>query len=408
MAVKLKTNRHFISLLRVTLGPFLVLRYGARAENKALVKNLEPPYAIMPNHVGFWDPFLINRYVPHLIQYVVSDFQFRIPIMKFLLSLVGAIPKSKAISDFETVRNIFRVKANRGVIGIFPEGMRNWDGCSLPPLYATSKLVKALKIPVVVPILKGAYMMLPRWKRKPNRGKMTIEFRLGFNADEVKKMNVDEIHQRLGELIKYNEWEYQREKMHSYRGRKRAEHIELVLFTCPKCRAIGAMRSNRHTLHCSSCGYTLIYNAHGFFENPDGSGDGVFFDNVRDWNVWQLEHLSSLIEEGKKDPGDAPLFSDEGCAVWRGYRREPMQLYAEGTATLFKDRIEIKTADETIVHPIDEVHGINVQVREVVEYYYQEGLYMFRFANPWVSGFKWMTAVNLLLGKEPVNAEFFG
>ncbi len=406
MAVKIKTNKYFFRLLKVTLGVFLKFRYRMRAENKSILKSFKPPYAVLPNHVGFWDPFLVNYFTQCQIQYVVSDAQFRIPIMKFLLGLVGAIPKSKAISDFETVRNIFRVKQNKGVIGIFPEGMRNWDGCTLPPLYATAKLLKALKIPVLVPILKGAYMILPRWKRKPNRGHLNIEFTMGFSAEEIKQMDVDQIYAKLGELIRYNEWEYQREKMIKYRGRNRAEHIELVLFTCPECHSLGEMRSQGHRLYCSSCGYTVNYNIHCFFEKPDG-GD-VIFDNVRDWNMWQLDSLASFIEKRKSDGNDIPLFSDKRCAVWRGYRREPMQLYAEGTATLFNDRIEIAGADETIVHPIEETHGINVQLHEVVEYYFRDALYMFKFEDPWVSGFKWMTAVNLIMGKEPVNAEFFG
>jgi len=76
-----------------------------------------------------------------------------------------------------------------------------------------------------------------------------------------------------------------------------------------------------------------------------------------------------------------------------------MRRYAEGKIALFKDRIEIRTADVTIVHAIDDVHGINVQLREVVEYYHEEALYMFKYDDPWVSGYKYMTAVNLLMGK---------
>ena len=408
MAVKLKTNRVFIFFIRHTLVLYLALRYRVRAENKRLIKNIEAPYAIFPNHVGLWDPFLVGFHVPDLIQYVVSDYQFRIPIMKFLLSLVGAIPKSKAISDFETVRNIFRVKQSKGVIGIFPEGMRTWDGCNLPPLYATSKLIKALKIPVVVPILKGAYLVLPRWARNRSRGNLTIEYKQGFTAEEIKRMDVDEIHQRLCELIRYNEWEHQREKMHKYRGRTRAEYIELVLFTCPECNSLGTMRSQQNGLRCEICGYSVIYNTFGFFDNAADPGALVAFDNVRDWNVWQLSHLSTAVKKMKSDGKDTPLFADERCVVWRGHRREPMQRYSAGRAVLFADRIEIQTADDAIVHPIGDVHGINVQLKEVVEYYHDEALYMFRFEDPWVSGYKWMTAVNLLKGKDPVNAEFFG
>jgi hypothetical protein len=43
-----------------------------------------------------------------------------------------------------------------------------------------------------------------------------------------------------------------------------------------------------------------------------------------------------------------------------------------------------------------------------MEYYHGDALYTFRFNDPWVSGYKWMTAVNLLNGKDPINADFLG
>ena len=85
-----------------------------------------------------------------------------------------------------------------------------------------------------------------------------------------------------------------------------------------------------------------------------------------------------------------------------------MRRYIEGTAALFNNRIEMQAPGRTVVHHIEAIHGVNVQLREVVEYYHEEALYMFKFEDPWVSGYKWMAAVNVLKGKDPVNAEFFG
>ena len=403
MAVNLRTSRSFNMFLKVMYAVFITPRYRVRVENREFIAKLKPPYALLPNHVGFWDPFFVSYYTPHPVQYVVTDRQFRVPVVRFLLGLVGAIPKSKAISDFETVRNIFRVKQKNGIVGIFAEGMRNWNGCALEPLYSASKLLKVLKIPVVVPLLKGAYMVLPRWSRIPNRGPITIEYIQAFTTDEIKSMSVDEIHGRLSDIYSYSEWEYQREHMHVYKGRRRAEHIELALFICPECTSIGGLRSKRHVLTCSSCGYSVEYNMHGFFERSDGH---VRFDNVKDWDTWQLDHLKRLLDDAKGNGKTDPVMSDDRCVVWRGYRREPEQKHTCGRLSLFVDRFEIDTAGGgKIVHTLDKVQGINVQLREVMEYYFEDFLYTFQFEDPWVSGYKWMVAVNLLHGKKPLSAD---
>ncbi len=404
MAVKLASNPKMISFLRKTVGVFLFTRYKLRVENRHIVQELEPPFALLPNHVGFWDPFFIGIYTPQTVHYVVSDFQFRVPVMKFLLGLVGAIPKSKAISDFETVRNIFRVKKLKEAVGIFPEGMRNWDGHSLKPLFTTSKLIKALKIPVVIPILKGAFICLPRWSRKRSHGPITVSFKMGFTVEELKALSVEEIHSRLEELLSYDEWEYQREHMHKYRGRRRAEHVELALFMCPECRAIGTLRSKRHTLRCVGCGYSVDYTVYGFFECTDGT---LHYETVRDWNLWQLGELEKLENELKKAGSTEPIFTDDKLVIHRGYRRDPMEEYQRGRLSLYTDRIEfVSDSGEKIDYMFEDVHGINVQVNEVMEFYHNESLYMFRFKEPWVSGYKWMVAVNFLNGKDPLNAEF--
>jgi 1-acyl-sn-glycerol-3-phosphate acyltransferase len=148
----------------------------------------------------------------------------------------------------------------------------------------------------------------------------------------------------------------------------------------------------------------LAYNKYGFFEGKDGD---VRFDNVKDWDDWQLENLKRVVDEAKSGNGTEPLFGDANGVIWLGYRREPMKKFKKGTLTLYIDRIEFLANDgELIVHTLDEVHGINVQRDEVMEYYIEDSLFTFRFDDPWVSGYKWMATVNLLKGKKAVNADF--
>ncbi|MFW5836345.1 MAG: lysophospholipid acyltransferase family protein, partial [bacterium] len=129
---KIRGSKTMNRFLRLTLGPWLARRYRVRTENLELVKRLRPPYLVLANHMCVWDPFFVNNFVPEVIHYVVSDANFRSKLVEFGLGLVGSIPKTKVMSDLETVKNIMKVKEAGGIVGIFPEGQNTWDGHTMP------------------------------------------------------------------------------------------------------------------------------------------------------------------------------------------------------------------------------------------------------------------------------------
>ena len=246
--------------------------------------------------MSFWDPFFAGIFIPDPVHYVTSDANFRSKILRFLLGLVGSIPKTKLMSDYETIRHIMRIRDKKGVIGIFPEGRRTWDGHTLDLLYATAKLIKLLKIPVVVPIFKGAYISLPRWTKRPRRGSIAISYTLLFTAKELSSLGLDEISGRLGKALEYDEYEWQRTAMITFKGRRKAEYLELTLYACPECGGIATLRSKKDVFSCTSCGYSVRYNEYGFFEKISGQ---LRFQTVREWNIWQIEHLGNRIAGDK-------------------------------------------------------------------------------------------------------------
>ena len=76
--------------------------------------------------------------------------------MRWLLKLVGTIPKAKVIPDIETVNDIVQVvRRQKGIIGLFPEGAQSWNGSTLPLVPSTAKLLKLLKVPVVQVLIRG-------------------------------------------------------------------------------------------------------------------------------------------------------------------------------------------------------------------------------------------------------------
>jgi 1-acyl-sn-glycerol-3-phosphate acyltransferase len=387
-------------ILRWLVAKTVSYSYQVRVENRELLTGLRPPYVLLANHNNFWDPFFITSIISDRIYFVTSDMHFHNPARRWFLRAVGAIPKTKFVSDLETIKNIMHIKQDRGIIGIFPEGRRSWDGHSLPPLFSTAKLVKLLKIPVIVPLLKGAYLSRPRWTNSKRSGKVVVEFKMGFSGEEVRSLPVDAIFERMSRLLCYSEWDFQRQHMIPFQNRRRAESLELTLFMCPHCRSLGSLRSRKHRFFCRSCGYSTQVNLYGFFEKLS---EVLYFENIRDWNLWQLEELGKLLSAKKAQGSPEEIFKDRQVWLYRGRRRNPLKKHHFGSLSLYVDRLEFRTLKgERLRFPIPEVTGINVQDKERLEFYHGDCTYRFTFTGERVSAYKWLNALSILKNEKAV------
>ncbi|MFP4373989.1 MAG: lysophospholipid acyltransferase family protein [Spirochaetaceae bacterium] len=400
---KIRSSKYVHWVIRATLGTYLKWRFRTVPENDELVKKLEPPYIIMGNHGCVWDPFLLNAYVPAPIHYVVSDSNFRSRLVSFGLSLVGSIPKTKALSDFETVKNIVKIKHRKGIIGIFPEGQSSWDGHSLPIYFSTAKLVKSLKVPVVVVELKGGFLSRPRWARTIRRGRVHIEYKLGFRPEDLTGLSVPEIYERLVNMLSHDDFAYQRRAMIRFGGTHRAEYLEAVLFTCPRCETRHSLRSSRNLLRCTNCAYTVRYNAFGFFEPWAGT---LRFDNVRSWNVWQIERFTGYLDAGISDGAPpAPLMHEADIRLFRGFKSTPLQLIDRGSLELHPGEVRFtgRRRGTSLTFLIHLIEGANIQNGEPLEFYYQGDMYRVTIPSPRGNTYKWLLAIDHLQGKAVIE-----
>ena len=114
--------------------------------------------------------------IPDPIYFVISDSHFRNFWLRQVLKLVGGIPKTKQLADSGTIRAIISIIKRKGVIGLYPEGARNWDLKNVPVIYSTAKLIKSLKIPVISTLYAGS---------RPYKAKMGKKFKNGHNKYEL-------------------------------------------------------------------------------------------------------------------------------------------------------------------------------------------------------------------------------
>lgn len=206
--IEYRHSKWFNKLLRFTFGKYLSLRFNVKINNEEIA-DVKPPYIVIGNHIGAWDPFLMSMGIDEPIYFVISDTHFRHFWLRQVLKLVGGIPKSKQLADSGTIRAIISIIKKNGVVGVYPEGARNWDLKNVPVFYSTAKLIKNLKVPVINTLMEGAGLTRPRWARSSRTGVIYIKYSVLFTPEDISKMSVDEIYQKIVDGIRMNEYEWQ-------------------------------------------------------------------------------------------------------------------------------------------------------------------------------------------------------
>ena len=389
-----KASRLFTKFLKVPLGIYLRLLFGYEIFNDEIA-GLKPPYIVLANHTNFWDPFLLSMCFPDPVHFVTSDLHFRHPLLRPLLRLVGAIPKTKNVSDPQTIKDIIRVTRSGGIIGIFPEGRRSWDGRTLPLLYPTAKLIKSLKVPVVTVLFKGAYLSMPRWAKKTRKGELHMICRKLLDTEELAVHSSDDIYTKITEGLSYDEYEYQKEKMIRYKSGIPAERLELFLFCCPACKSMGTLESKKECFFCSNCGYAVKYNEYGFF---DSTGGEFYYENPRDWNQWQLKYLESLLDGSEFVNPSKSIFEDNNVILQSGTgeRHKALKKEQTGKLAIFQNLIRFEGLNSRILEfPLHRISGENVQMNNQLEFYHEKILYKFTGDSYSLSAYKWVKAIEL-------------
>lgn len=386
-------NSLFIAFLRNTVGKALKAYFNIKYENTSL-EGLKPPFIILGNHTNNIDPFFMASGVKAPVHFVASDEYFRKPVLRFLLGLVGAIPKVKLTADLNSVNNIRALIEAKRAIGIYPEGSRNWDGNTLDILMPTAKLIKRLGVPVVAAVSTGAYFSWPRWAKTLRRGQITIKYEVILDEKDIIDKSSMEIYSIINRALKHDEYEKQLEIMQPFRGKNLAEHLELLLYVCPKCESMGNLKSEGEKLYCEKCGHTVSYDEYGLFK----SDNEIFFKNPSEWAKWQRNWFEEKIRNQALDEKsvNTELLKDE-VAIKTAEKGSTLEDFGQGTIALYTKEFKFEGDDNKVLtFDIKKIRGMNVQYNSLFEFYYENILYRFIFKTKYVSAYKWVEAVEII------------
>jgi len=358
--------------VRAFMNYFAAKYFRVEYTNLEEVRKLEKPYLVLPNHCGFFDPFFINAPIHEKFRYVVADTQFRTPFMRWLLAQTEAIAITKNTTDLKSLKKMTDASRSGKIVGIFPEGLRNWDGVTLPFIESTAKLVRMLNVPVVVPLIEGGYLMDPRWGKGFRRGRVFVTYKILFNGEKPGRMKTSVIIEAMREALDHNEYTSEKLKGIKFKSRKRAENIEQIAYLCPNCDSISSIRSRGNDFSCKSCGYTVHYTEEGHFKSIKGKD---YFENMHLWNKWQREKAVELLQN---DHGGEPIFSDHNLIHSVPDEKGQFRVQGRGSLYFYKDKMEYKdNKGKLIVYNFDDIAGMTVQLHERLEFYSNKELHRF-------------------------------
>lgn len=366
-------------------------KLNVKFENWHLLEDMPAPFLIVGNHVNNFDPVMTSSNQHRVIHWVANDAVFRHPFLRWAFQQVQTIPKTKGMSDLDTVRFMHKKAREGGIIGLYPEGQTSWDGLTQPLTPATPKLVKLLKIPVVAVVTKGGYISQPRWvwTKDLRKSRVVLEVKVLISQDEIKSLKVDEIEERLRKGLFNDDFQFQKDNPVKLKSKNRAETLELFTYICPKCKTVDALKSEKHNVRCQSCDWEFTIDEYGLF--PDKSVNFPF-ESLSEWSSWQKDTTSKMVADymALDDPEEA-LIHNENLTLLTGKGLVPLRPLCKGDLKLLQDRLEfIPHKGDTMVFPIEELEALSIFKQQKFEFYHEKVLYRFHYGTPRDSAYKWL------------------
>ena len=324
---------------------------------------------ILFNHQTALDQFLVGLAFPQPVYYVASEDLFSIgPLARAMEYLVAPIPIKKQSTDIRAVKTCLRVAKEGGSIAIAPEGNRTYSGrpCFMNP--AIGSLAKKLKLPVLLFRIEGGYGVHPRWSDGVRRGPMRAYVAERIEPEELKAMSPGEIYERIRQGLNVDETQIPGR----YRGRKRAEYLERMLYVCPKC-GLSRFESRGDRVRCLSCGLEASYGEDKQFKSADPAFP---YRYAADWYQAQEDFVNAL---DTRDYLTKPLYRDR-ADLSRVLLYKRKELLRKGCdVALYGDRIVLDEGTEReLCLPIEELSTVTVLGRNKLNLYHGEQIYQLK------------------------------
>lgn len=235
---------------------FIAGQYNVHYKFDCDIKRNKGSYFLIGNHASRLDYIFTGvPLLPARLNYVAGYNEFHRSHLAGVFELLHVIPKKNFTPDIHTINSIHSVLDKGGKIAIFPEGMSSISGANQPIVAGSGKLFKHFKVPVYYSIIKGGYLTSPKYNLKDRCGRVEVEFRQMFTVEELERLTAEEIEDRINAALYHDDYAWNKVQKNRYKiGENGAEHLEDLLFWCPKCKKQHVMKTEGNRIFCTACG----------------------------------------------------------------------------------------------------------------------------------------------------------
>ena len=235
---------------------FVYKKYHVSCTFKADIKSEKGPFILISNHASRLDYIFTGvPLLPMRMNYVAGYNEFHRSHLTGVFGLLKVIPKKNFVPDVHAIMSVDRIIEKGGRVCIFPEGMSSISGANQPIASGTGMFLKRYKVPVYYSIIKGGYLTSPKYNLKDRLGKVEVEFDRLFTPEELDAMSPEQIEDKVNEALYHDDYLWNKSAKNHYEiGENGAEHLEDLLFWCPKCKSQHTMKTEGNRIFCTSCG----------------------------------------------------------------------------------------------------------------------------------------------------------
>jgi 1-acyl-sn-glycerol-3-phosphate acyltransferase len=144
------------------------------------------PAVFICNHTSVADSFFIGCFLPRKIYFMAKSTEYASAPVRFFLYLSRTFPVRRYDIDPVSLRNALRVLSFGGLVGIYPEGERTWDGQMLPFRNGTIRFLLAAGVPIIPAGISGAFENQPRWGGKIAGPEVRLSIGRPIHAPKIK------------------------------------------------------------------------------------------------------------------------------------------------------------------------------------------------------------------------------
>ena len=364
---------------------------------------------ILANHSTLFDPIWVYAMLKRPVYFAATEDLFRKRGLGRLIRWFGAFPKRKAASDLSALRSIFTIIGKGGLVGLFPEGVRTWDGTTQPLFTGIAKLIRKLRVPVYVCRLEGAYLVYPRWARRwrrmPIRGVFSRLYETGGVPAADERILAD-----IAAAIHSPDFEM---RVPSSIGRRAglAVNVTRVLYRCPSCGTMEGLKLVRpfstNMIECSSCFSTWVIDAGCRLSAADenGKAEGGWIPLPAHYEHIATMPLTPIRSEVRLGlaPDEHIVLISRPRFLFTQERFPNLRVFAFGRAFLTNQRLIFRTRiGIPLSAPLAGLGALSVDPGDKLHFTFMGKLYRIPFRNE--SALKWFDSIHRLRDAERGSA----